>query len=133
MKNIILFAAVVAISACSPKTENTVAPANDVAAPDVATLNETAAWTGFEPATYVVTNAKGEKANFAIKADGTYTATEADGKTMSGAFVMKGSKGCFTPTGGTEMCYTNSTPGADGSWIGTADDGSKSTVMKKTG
>ena len=134
MKKIILLATVAALAACSPKTENTAAPANDVTAPEPANdamANDTAAaWTGFEPGTYVVTEAKG-KADFTINADGTYTAVDAAGKTETGTFVMKGAKGCFTPKGAAEMCYTNSAPGADGSWTGTGDDGSKATVTKK--
>ena len=134
MKTILLFATVAALSACSPKTDNTAAPANDVTAPETANdamANDTAAaWTGFEPGTYAVTDPKG-KADVTINSDGTYTSVDAAGKKESGAFVMKGVKGCFTAKGAAEMCYTNSAPGADGSWIGTGDDGSKATVMKK--
>ncbi len=131
MKKIILLATIAAMSACSPKTDTTAAPANDVVATETATVNDTAAWTGFEPGTYMVTDAKGAKVDFTINSDGTYTGTDAAGKTESGTFVMKGAKGCFTPKGAAEMCYTNSAPGADGSWIGTGDDGSKATVAKK--
>jgi len=134
MKKILLFATVAVLAACSPKTDNTAAPANDTMAPETANdamANDTAAaWTGFEPGTYAVTEAKG-KADITINGDGTFTSTDTAGKTGSGAFVMRGAKGCFTPKGAAEMCYTNSAPGADGSWIGTADDGSKATVMKK--
>lgn len=134
MKKILLLATVAALAACSPKADNTAAPANDMVAPETANdamANDTAAaWTGFEPGTYAVTEAKG-KADVTINADGTFTSKGADGKTESGTFVMKGAKGCFTPKGAAEMCYTNSAPGADGSWTGTADDGSKATVMKK--
>jgi hypothetical protein len=135
MKTIILFATVAALSACSPKAENVAAPANDVTAPETANdamANDTAAaWTGFEPGTYAVTDAKGAKADITIGADGTYTGVDAAGKTESGTFVMKGAKGCFTAKGAAEMCWSNSAPGADGSWIGTGDDGSKATVTKK--
>lgn len=134
MKKIILLATVATLAACSPKTENTAAPANDVTAPETANdamANDTAAaWTGFEPGTYAVTEPKG-KADITINSDGTYTSVDAAGKKESGTFVMKGAKGCFTAKGAAEMCYTNSAPGADGSWIGTGDDGSKATVMKK--
>jgi uncharacterized lipoprotein NlpE involved in copper resistance len=127
MKNFILFAMGAALSACSPTVENIAAPANTAMTNEV----ETVAWTGFEPGTYVVTDAKGAKVDFTINSDGTYTGVDAAGKTESGTFVMKGAKGCFTPKGAAEMCWTNSAPGADGSWIGTGDDGSKATVVKK--
>ena len=135
MKKILLLATVAALAACSPKTENTAAPANDVTAPDTANdamaNDAAAAWTGFEPGTYAVTDGKGAKSDVTINSDGTYTGTDAAGKTESGTFVMTGAKGCFTAKGAAEMCYTNSAPGTDGSWSGTGDDGSKATVMKK--
>lgn len=132
MKKILLFAAVAALAACTPKADNTAAPANDAMAPEAATVNETAAaWTGFEPGTYVVTEEKGGKAEVTLNSDGTYTGTDAAGKTESGTYVMKGNKGCFTAKGAKEMCWTNGPPGADGSWVATSDDGAKSTITKK--
>ena len=93
-----------ALSACSPKTENSAAPANDVTAPDTANdamANDTAAaWTGFEPGTYVVTDAKGAKVDFTINSRRhLLPASIAAGKTETGTFAMKGAKGCFTAEG----------------------------------
>ncbi|MEO5902708.1 MAG: hypothetical protein ABIQ55_01720 [Gemmatimonadaceae bacterium] len=65
------------------------------------------------------------------KDEGTFSMTDAAGKVTNGSFVMKDGKGCFTPAGGKMMCWKNDAPGADGSWSATADDGTKSTVMKK--
>ncbi|MBS0478683.1 MAG: hypothetical protein JSR79_05220 [Proteobacteria bacterium] len=136
MKMILLFAGVAALSACAPKAENMTEPANTATTTEnttieTATTNTTAAWTGFEPGTYTVADAKGAKSDVTINSDGTYASVDAAGKKETGTFVMKGGKGCFTANGSGEMCYTNSVPGADGSWTGTGDDGSKSKVMKK--
>ncbi|THD35039.1 MAG: hypothetical protein E7773_11265 [Sphingomonas sp.] len=136
MKTMLLFATVAALAACAPKTENKTDSVNMVTTTEnttteAATTNTTAAWTGFEPGTYAVTDAKGDKMEVTINADGTYSGTDPAGKPETGTFVMKGAKGCFTAKGAKEMCYTNSAPAADGSWTGTGDDGSKATVMKK--
>jgi len=146
MKTMLLLATVAALSACTPKAENTTESTNTVTTTDsmttanaatenttaaTASTNETAAWTGFEPGTYVVTDAKGAKADITIKADGTYSSVDAAKKTETGTFVMKGAKGCFTAKGAAEMCWSNSARAADGSWTGTADDGSAVKVMKK--
>ena len=131
MKKLVLIAAVAALSACSQKADEapaTVGNATEVA-PAVGVAPE--GWTGFEPATYYVTGADGNKVTFVIKDEGSFSVTDAAGKVTNGSFVMKDGKGCFTPAGGKTMCWKNDAPGADGSWSATADDGTKSTVMKK--
>jgi len=106
--------------------------ANAVAMNADANMTTTPAnWTGFEPGFYVVTAADGSKNDFELKDDGTFTVTDAAGKVTTGTIAMKEGKGCFTPVGGTEKCWTNAAPGADGSWTATATDGETSNVMKK--
>ena len=130
MKKHFLIAAVAALSACSPKADEAAVNVDTATAvaPTVAAAPE--GWTGFEPATYDVTAADGTKVTFVLK-DGSYSMTDPAGKVTNGAFVMKDGKGCFTPADGKTMCWKNDAPGADGSWSATADDGNKSTVMKK--
>lgn len=127
MKKIALVAAIAALSACAPSAEE--AP-TEVATATAAAAATPVAWTGFEPGNYTVTTADGQKMDFVLTAD-SYTATMADGVTETGTLVLKDGKGCMTPEGGAERCYTNSIPGPDGSWVGTDDDGVKSTIVRK--
>ena len=59
------------------------------------------------------------------------TETLADGKVEKGSLVAKDGKGCMTPAGGEERCFTNSAPDADGSWKATNAEGGVSTIVKK--
>jgi hypothetical protein len=130
MKKLAVLAAVLALSACNQPAAEEPTATETLAAEPAATETATAAWTGFEPGNYAVTGPKGEKIDYVLTADG-YTATFADGKVETGTLVMKDGKGCMTPAGGEEMCFTNSAPDADGSWKATNDKGGVSTIMKK--
>ncbi|MEO5588805.1 MAG: hypothetical protein ABIS03_04395 [Gemmatimonadaceae bacterium] len=131
MKQLVLIAAVVAMSACSPKADNASSPVDTATAVASSMAAAPEGWTGFEPATYDVTGPDGTKVMYVIKDDGTFSMTDPAGKVTTGSIVMKDGKGCVTPTGGTTMCWKNDAPGADGSWSATADDGAKATVMKR--
>lgn len=128
MKKLVLIAAIAALSACSQKTEeskeSTPAPAESMtpAAPMAA------ADSGTQPGTYEVKMADGTMGTTVINADGTYADTDAKGKVTKGKFAHKDGKDCFDPDGAEpEMCWTTTTPAADGSFTATSADG-KATV-----
>jgi hypothetical protein len=122
MKKLILIAAVAALSACNQKADE--APA----ATDTAAATPMAAETGVAPGTYDVKDADGTMGKTVINADGTYVDTDKTGKEMKGTYARKDGKDCFDPDGdAAEMCWTVTTPGADGSFTATSADG-KTTV-----
>ena len=131
MRKLIVVAAVVALSACSQKGDEVAAPADTSPAAEPASAAAPAGWTGFEPGSYLVTASDGAKLDYVLTEDGNFTMTDATGKVTTGTLVMKDGKGCFTPAGGSEMCWTNAAPGADGSWTATATDGTTASVTKK--
>lgn len=130
MRTIALIAAVAALSACSQGADEAPAPTETTDAMATPTAPATMAAADMA-GTYDVTNADGTKGTTTINADGTYVDTDADGKESMGTWAQKDGKTCFTPEGGTEMCWTDGEPAADGSWVATADDGTTVTVMKK--
>ena len=70
-----------------------------------------------------------------INEDGTYSDTAADGTVIAeGTWAVTDGKTCFTPnTEGEEaMCYTETAPGADGSFTATPDSGDPVTVRPAT-
>ena len=77
-----------------------------------------------------MTGPKGQKIDYLLTADG-YTATFAGGKVEKVTLVLKDGKGCMTPEGGEEMCFTDSAPDGDGSWKATDAVGGVSTIVKK--
>jgi hypothetical protein len=124
MKKLLLLTALVALSACMKKPEqpkeNAVAPAETAApaAPAAADSATTA------PGDYEVKMADGTMAMTTINADGTYVDTDPKGKQIKGKFAHKDGKDCFDPDGDeAEMCWTVSTPGADGSFTAKSADG----------
>ena len=101
-------------------------------APEPVAADATADWTGFEPGSYTVTDGDGNASDYVLNADDTFTMTDSAGTETTGTLAMRDGKGFFTPAGGEELCWTNSQPGADGSWTATADDGTTATVMPAT-
>ena len=87
---------------------------------------------GSAPGTYDVTAKDGTKSQSTLLADGTYVDTDAAGKeTSKGTWVVTGGKTCFDPDGDeAAMCFTESAPGADGSFTATPDKGDPVTVKK---
>lgn len=131
MRKLIVVGALVALSACSQKADQVAAPGDTSAPAEPATSAVPSSWTGFEPGSYLVTASNGAKMDYVLKEDGNFTMTDAAGKVTTGTLVMKDGKGCFTPAGGSEMCWTNAAPGPDGSWTATATDGTSVKVTKK--
>ncbi len=119
MKKLILIATVAALSACSQKAEET-----PVATDTTMAEATPAADTGVTPGTYDVTNAEGQKGTTTINADGTYEDTGFDGKITKGTYARKDGKDCFDEEGdAAEVCWTVSSPDANGSFTATSEDG----------
>ncbi|MGH6786221.1 MAG: hypothetical protein ACREBO_05280 [Novosphingobium sp.] len=123
MKHYALLAGIALLAACSQK------PAEEPAAIDTAAATEAAAAPTPTAGTYEVTNPDGTTGTTVLNADGTYVDTDAAGKEVKGAWVVKDGKTCFTPEGQAEECYTESARAADGSF--TASDAKGGTVQVK--
>lgn len=129
MKKFIVFAAMVALSACSQKAEESAdtAPVPAEVATPAAPADSTTA-----PGTYDVKMADGTMGTTVINADGTYVDTDAKGKVIKGTFAAKDGKDCFDPEGDeAESCWSVTAPGADGSFTATGPDGMVVTVTPK--
>ena len=127
MKKLAVVVLVGALAACQsePAEEPVVqdAPETAAALPTVAN--------GSGPGTYLVTAADGTQMTAVINADGTYVDTAADGSLVAeGSWTVADGKTCFTPTteGVQSMCYAESAPTADGSFVATPDEGEPVTV-----
>lgn len=134
MKKLVLLAAFATLSACSQKAEEKKAEEKkEVAAePAAEAAPAPAADSGTPPGTYDVKMADGTMATTTINADGTYVDTDAKGKQAKGQYATRDGKDCFDPEGDEMgMCWAVSKPGADGSFIATADDGTVVTVTPK--
>ncbi|MGV2496433.1 hypothetical protein [Pelagerythrobacter aerophilus] len=137
MRSLVLIAAMVALSACSQGADETPAPADttDAAAVPAETADAAGGTTSALAAedaagTYTVTWADGTITSTTINDDGTYVDMMEGEETAHGVWAVKEGKSCLTPEGGAELCWTDSAPGADGSWTATADDGTTVTVVK---
>lgn len=128
MKNIVLLAAVAALSACSQQAEET----TETAAPAETAAAATPVSTGALPGDYEVKTADGTIASTTINADGTYVDTDPKGKAIKGKIAFKDGKDCFDPDGDEpEVCWSSSPAAADGSFTSTAPDGTKVTVTPR--
>jgi hypothetical protein len=130
MKKLILVATLAgALAACGQAAEESDEPAATETAAPAATPTSSAG-------TYEVTMADGTKFTSVMNADGTYTDTDADGKTQeTGTWEDRADgKTCFDSEGGddTVVCFTLGAAAADGSMVATPDDGSEPLTVKKT-
>jgi len=133
MKNLVLIAAAIALSACSQKADETPAPTgtDDAAAAPAATARTSALARADAAGAYTVTWTDGTVTTTTINADGTYVDTMDGEETAHGIWAVKEGQSCLTPEGGAEVCWTDGAPGADGSWTATAGDGTTVTVVKE--
>lgn len=127
MKKLIVAASIMVLAACTQpaeQNEEVAAPAEtETAVPTVAN--------GSPPGTYEATAADGSVVTTVINADGSYSDTAADGTLLAeGTWAVVDGKTCFTPTteGQEPMCFTESAPAEDGSFIATPDSGDPVTV-----
>lgn len=129
MKKLLVLTTALALAACNQRTETSVEPtATDTAMAPATTAAQ--APTGDMAGKYEVTMADGKVMTETINADGTYVDLM-DGKETRGRWRMEGTKSCFDPDGdAVEVCYTAAPPAADGSFVVTAPDGTKTTIRK---
>ncbi|HSG33730.1 MAG TPA: hypothetical protein VLA37_04285 [Sphingomonadaceae bacterium] len=124
MKKLILIAGVLAIAGCQAEpVEEPVVEEPEPAA--MVTAN------GSPAGVYDATAPDGTVTTSTLNADGTYTDTDASGAVIAeGTWAVTDGKTCFSPTteGATAMCYTETAPGADGSFTATPDEGDPVTV-----
>ena len=133
MRKLVIIAAVAALSACNqnaaepaPATSEVAAPAATAAAPTMAD----------RAGTYTYDDGKGQSGTSVMTADGNYTDTSTDGKSVeTGTWkVDDAGKVCFDPMGDDpkqpNRCYALSEPDADGMMSATGEDGSVTKVKK---
>ena len=127
---LILSTAALALTACGKKEAPPAAVESDaVTATDVAA----APAAGPTPGVYEVTDAAGKNAGTTtINADGSYVDELPDGHRVAGIVKVVDGKTCFDPSGKAEAeCFTDSAPGADGSFTATDAKGVVVTVHPK--
>lgn len=132
MKKLILVAALSgALAACGQAAEESDEPATEETA--TATAEATPASSA---GTYEVTMKDGMKFTSVLNPDGTYTDTDADGKTTETGTWEDRPDGttCFDSEGGDDkvICFTVTEPAADGTQVATPDDGTDPLTIKKT-
>jgi hypothetical protein len=109
----------VALAGCNkpaPEAEGT-----DAAAPAASEAAAPQAAATLRPGTYDVSSPDGKALGVTtIHADGTYTDDDAKGGRTAGIVRIVDGKTCFDPSGDApEECYTETPPGADGSFTAT--------------
>lgn len=137
MKKLIAVSLALALAACNGADED--------AAEDTAGAEETAEASdvlegdapGFEavaPGTYQVTRSGGEVDYIQIHPGMTFSRVDADGNATGGSIFMKNGMSCFLVEGEEdEACFTDGTPGPDGSMQTMSEAGDISTVMPVEG
>jgi hypothetical protein len=142
-KMLLVAAAAVALAGCNKaaapadNSASNAAAATNTADTNATDMNATApaaaamvTANGSPPGTYDVAMKDGSKGKTTLNADGTYTDVDSNGKETKGTWAVKDGKTCFTPTGKTAECYTESAVGADGSFTATSAKGETVTVKK---
>ena len=126
MKKLVLIAAMAALSACN---QNKAEPAATPSEAATIAAGPTSA-NGSPAGAFAVTAKDGTVTTSVLNADGSYADSDASGKvTGLGTWAVKDGKTCFTATKGSDSgCYTESAPGADGSFTATPDKGDPVTV-----
>lgn len=130
MKRLATIAGFAVLAACSgggtdaPEAEDT---------PVVAEASGPAVANGSPPGTYIVITPDGAENTSVINADGTFADTAPDGTVTTGTWAVVEGKTCFTAEGegATPECWTESAPGADGSFTAVSDAGVTVTIKPK--
>ena len=119
----------IALAGCGKKEEAS-APADTGSSVAAASEASPAASATLAPGNYEVFGADGKSVGKTeIRADGGYTDTPPKGLPTSGVVKLVDGKTCFDPSGNAgPTCYTESAPGADGSFTATDDKGVVLTV-----
>ncbi len=134
MRNSLLFsalAAATALSGCSKSAPEAAPAASEAAASDAAAAPQAAAT--LTPGTFEVVGADGKVVgSTTINADGTYVDDDGKGHRVAGLVKLVDGKTCFDPSGAAPAeCYTDSAPGADGSFTATDAKGNVLNVRPK--
>lgn len=129
MKKLLLLTALVALSACSQKAEES----KETAAAPIETVTPApVADSGTKTGTYDVKMADGTMATTVINADGSYVDTSAKGEIVKGLYASKDGKDCFDPEGDAlGACWDVTKPAADGSFTATSPEGTVVTVTPR--
>ena len=127
MKKLLIAASILTLAACAEPAQQEEAPVDtaEAEAPTPTVAN------GSPPGTYEATAADGTVVTTVINADGTYSDSASDGTVLAeGNWAVVDGKTCFTPSGegSATMCFTESEPAEDGSFIATPDEGDPVTV-----
>jgi len=133
MKRLIVIAALgLGLAACNNASEDTDTTTEEAAAPAETAAPAMVTANGSAPGTYDVTAKDGTKTQSMLNADGTYMDMDASGnQTAAGKWSVVDGKTCFDPDGDeAATCYTESAPGADGTFTATPDQGDPVTVKK---
>jgi len=131
MKKLVLVAALgLGLAACNNASEDAATDEATPAAAETAAAMTSA--NGSPPGVYEVTAKDGTVTQTELMADGTYADHGADGAvTATGKWSVVDGKTCFDPDGDeAATCYTESAPGADGTFTATPDQGDPVTVKK---
>ena len=132
MKKFVIIAGIALLAACgSNKDESADAAASDAAAASAAATP--AAVHTPVPGSYDVTTPDGKVLTNTLMADGGYVRRDAAGKVLDkGKWAVTDGKTCFTPETGAVDCYTDTLPGADGSFTATDSKGAVLQVKPHT-
>lgn len=126
MKKIILLSGLAMFAGCSrlaPTTQGANEPVATSAQANAATVSGTPA-----PGTYQVRMPGGKTGTTTISADGTYVDATGGKETERGRVVAREGNICFTPAGGTETCFIEGPPRANGGLITIGANGEKNTI-----
>jgi hypothetical protein len=124
MKNLLLFAGVLALAACNQADES----------PEVAEVAEVDpnAEAGFEavaPGNYEIVHADGKIDQLTVLPGMTWAMVYSDGEAAGGTIFEQAGKKCFVTEGvAGHRCFSGTEPAADGSIEVTGDDGEVATV-----
>lgn len=135
MKNIVLFAALASLAACSD-SEPAAEPATEATAEAPApTFATTAADGGPSTGTYRVTDADGTIVMEEVKADGTYVSTQGGEVIQTGTWAQKAPETyCYTEAkeGAEQICHTEQVD-ESGVWTSVSPEGETATVERVEG
>ena len=132
MKKFVIVAGIALLAACGSNKD----ASGDAAASDAAAASAAATPAAVHtpaPGSYDVTTPDGKKLTNTLMADGVYVRRDAGGKVLDkGKWAVTDGKTCFTPEIGAVDCYTDTMPGANGSFTATDSMGAVLQVKPHT-
>lgn len=132
MKKFALLACVALLAACGAKKDDGAAAGASDAAATTAAATPAAVHTP-APGSYDATKPDGSKEVTTLMADGVFVNRDPGGKVIDkGKWAVTDGKTCFTSDKGSVECYTETTPGPDGSFTATDAKGGVTQVKPHT-